>query len=695
MSRLAFRFAFLVAAFLVTAAPASAQIVWNINYSEGPIQLGGLGFANPTVVGSTTVGQLRRDSVTAATQYWGTILDGRGTTNLNFDTSLNQSGNGLLAQFGPAQLSNIDGTFQNGGMYQAARTNQHPFPGSNDGNGQFNFGHGWNYVGQTPNSSNFDMVTVAIHEIGHGLGFLSFTDFDGTGLNGRSLGSPDLYSVFDKYIQRGNGTGGGLLNTDISSSGYGSFTGPVSTLTNGNNATTGLFFGGPLTREVRGGPAPLYAPNTYQSGSSTSHVNDSNAVMNPSVAPNTVKRLQNYEIAMMMDIGWNQYNWNGSSGNWGDGVGNVAQSRWTSDKGIVDDGTNQFNTHAHPGQAPVLPVYGQVTSNIVLNFFGTGSTGYTTTNDLGNIRVVRLNLNSTATAANTITGGTLQFGENSDGSASILTPKIVQQNSGAFTINSDLIISNTTSDPKGGWVGLTVDGSGSGAVNLGGAISGTGMLTKQGSFTLELNGPAANTYTGTTLVNAGILRLNKPAGVNAVTGHVTITNPGTLQLAASDQIADTSAVTLSGGTFSTGATTGFSETVGTFEMTESSTIALGTGSHTLQFTGIMGTPTGTLTITGWSGTLGEPGTDGKVLFSSIGTTPNVALAGFLATTQFTGFSTGAAFLDAGGGMFELAPVPEPATVLALASAALGLGTLARRRFSRKANTATAEPRLLA
>ncbi len=430
-------------------------------------------------------------------------------------------------------------------------------------------------------------------------------------------------------------------------------------------------------------------------------MNDNNAVMNPTVTPNTVRRLLNYEIAMMIDIGWNQYNWNGSAGNWGDGVSNVAQSRWTSNLGIAHNGSQEFNTFAHPNEAPVLPVYGQTTSNIILNFAGSGSTGYTSTNDIGNVRMARLNLNSTASAPNTITGGTLQFGVSSDGTASILTPKIVQQNSGAFAINSDIIITNTTSAPGGGWTGLTVDGPGSGNVSLGGIISGTGTLTKAGTFTLELNGSAANTYSGTTTVSAGVLLLNKTPGVNAIAGNVTINSGGTLRLAAANQIQGNGTggakVTLSGGTLSTGATTGFSDILGSFEMTSSSTIALGTGSHTLQFTGITGSPTGTLTITGWSGNLFQPGNEGKVLFTDLSGDPNANpnFISFLATTHFSGFGVGATFLDAGGGVFELAPVPEPATVLAVASAALGFGALVRRRFGRKGKDEMAEPQLMA
>lgn len=365
MMRVPSRFAtaLLLVASLFVSSSAYGQISWSQTYSDATGSGDNFGFNDTGVDAGETLsrGTLRKSSVGAAVNYLNTVLDGRGTVNLTWNTSLS-SGSGFLASFGPNQIVSVNGTFQNGGVYQGARRNDNIFGGS-DADGQFNFGYGWNYAGQTSAVSNskFDMVTVSIHEIAHGLGFLSFASQNGQGLLGSALGSPDLYSGMDKFMVRGSTAPTNLFNRTITSTGYGSFTGDASTYTNGNDVNTGLFFAGSYAMEVFGNEVPLFAPTTYQPGSSVSHVNDSAAVMNASVSQNTVKRFKAYEIAMLMDIGWNVYNWNSTNGNFADGATALASSRWTTDSGIVrgaNTDTMRYNTNANQGEAPILPVYG-------------------------------------------------------------------------------------------------------------------------------------------------------------------------------------------------------------------------------------------------------------------------------------------------------------------------------------------------
>jgi autotransporter-associated beta strand protein len=512
------RLGLLLALVLFAAPDAQAQITWNVTYQDAGT---GTGFDDHTIPsGETqTLGQLRQNSVNAALTYLGTVLDGRGTVNLQFNTSQNNSNSITLAQFGSGIVYLTQGqggpfdpssaSFQNGAVYQAARTNQRVFGGA-DGSGQFNFGHSYNYAGQvnSPSPDNFDMTSVAIHEITHSLGFLSRTDASGRGAAAQPAGSPDVYSVYDSHLQQGAGVGATpLFNTDINSAAYASFTGSAGAFTSNN-----LFFNGKYSGEVLNSPVALYAPTTYAPGSSVGHDATTPAgVMTYVTPPNTVRRYQPYEIAMLLDIGWNTYNWNASTGNWKDGESNVANSRWVSDMGIMFDGSQVYNTHSSPNPAPVLPVNGQTTSNIILNFGGSGTAGYTSTNDIGQVRLARLNLNSSSTATNTITGGTLLFGQSSDMSASVLVPKIVQDGAGAFNIGSAIKIPN----------GLTVDGAGTGTVTLSGAIDGVGGLTKAGSFTLFLTNN--NTYTGGTTITGGTLQV---ASTGSISGNVS--NSGTV-----------------------------------------------------------------------------------------------------------------------------------------------------------------------
>ena len=60
-----------------------------------------------------------------------------------------------------------------------------------------------------------------------------------------------------------------------------------------------------------------------------------------------------------------------------------------------------------------------------------------------------------------------------------------------------------------------------GTITLGGVVSGTGNLTKNGTGILLLSGASANTYVGTMTVNTGTLELNKSSG-SAITGDLTV-----------------------------------------------------------------------------------------------------------------------------------------------------------------------------
>lgn len=183
----------------------------------------------------------------------------------------------------------------------------------------------------------------------------------------------------------------------------------------------------------------------------------------------------------------------------------------------------------------------------------------------------------------------------------------------------------------------------SGGLTISTAITGAGPLVKGGNGTGVLLLSSNNTYTGATEVRAGRLRLG---GANIL--------PNTSQLI------------LSGGTFSSGATTGFSETMGTLSLQNNSTIALGIGSHTLTFSNssaVSWSSGKTLTITGWTGTAGATGTAGKIMIGAGGLT-----AAQLTQITFSGY--GAAMLLGTGEIV-------PATVTINGTGVPAIGNLAQ------------------
>ncbi len=166
-----------------------------------------------------------------------------------------------------------------------------------------------------------------------------------------------------------------------------------------------------------------------------------------------------------------------------------------------------------------------------------------------------------------------------------------------------------------------------------------------GSAAIDLNVNATIDATnGFTKTGEGVMKVNQ----TVTSGGPVEINQGTLLLGASNIIANTVQIKLSGGTLATG---GYSDTVGKLTLSASSTIDMGSGNSILTFDSATYSG-GTLTVTNWNGSASGGGTD-QILFN---TAPS---ATFLANVYWAGLGTTGAMMIGN----EMVPiVPEPGTV---------------------------------
>ena len=198
--------------------------------------------------------------------------------------------------------ANFDGAQKINTWYPAALAEKMAGEALNDSTdivASFNSAANW-YLGTdgNPGANQYDLVSVVLHEIGHGLGFVDTFDFDnGTGSFGLSSSAAPL--IYDTYIENSSETS--LI----------SFTNPSTDLGD-QLISENLFFDSPTATANNGSRPRLYAPDTWNAGSSIAHLNENtypagnaNSLMTPQIGMDEVMHDPGQiTLDMLSDMGW-------------------------------------------------------------------------------------------------------------------------------------------------------------------------------------------------------------------------------------------------------------------------------------------------------------------------------------------------------------------------------------------------------
>lgn len=158
-------------------------------------------------------------------------------------------------------------------------------------------GNAWNFGQDDAGAGEIDLMSVTSHEIGHSLGWSPSYDYQ--------------YDDFGGVGDSSNRFHVGITAWDanlIDETGNRPAAGSVGGSPNDFNETGDVYFDGASASAFYGDRVPIYSPDTFQAGSSLSHLDEgtfANYLMSPSIGVGqTIREVSELEWAMMEDMGW-------------------------------------------------------------------------------------------------------------------------------------------------------------------------------------------------------------------------------------------------------------------------------------------------------------------------------------------------------------------------------------------------------